>query len=684
LDSQSQALVKQAAFDFQMNPANPGAQFHRIDRSRDKNFWSFRVNRDLRIIVHRTSESLMLCYADHHDPAYIWAERRKMEVHPETGAAQIVEVVERTEEIIQRVVHQVSEMPRLFDRYEGDYLAALGVPPEWLEAVRHVTEDNFDQLFEHLPEEAIERLMELACGNPVPVPIRVSGVSPFTHPDAKRRFRFLEDQQELQQALDYPWEKWIVFLHPFQRSIVERSLSGPGRVTGPAGTGKSVVGLHRAAHLAKGSAAASVLLTTFSKTLARRLSSSADLLLGSDSAARGCIEVVHLHRKALELWHSPGRRFRPANNRQLAAAFENATAAVGSKKFTAAFVQAEWDAIIDPWGIDDWEIYRNFSRAGRGTPLGARQRLRLWKVVERAREFLASRGLMTWNQLCHEVANQLEESGDRPYRHVVADEAQDFGPGELRFVRALAPAADNDLFFCGDAGQRIYKSRFSWLSAGIDVRGRSSRLKINYRTTEQIRRFADGLLPGFVQEPDGDYQSRVGASLLNGPTPEVRGFEAVVDEVEGIAQQVEVFVRDGIAPGDLAIFARTGSLLKERAEDALELCGLPWSYLDDDAEPERDRVALGSMHRAKGLEFKAVIVLGCDMDALPLSFVLRSLPDDADGAAFVEQERQLLYVACTRARDRLLVTYTGKPSEFIRPDTDGNRQVVHASQAQGR
>ena len=258
LTADEQRAAKTTAFDLQMNPANPGIQMHRIDHSKDRNFWSARINRDLRLVVHRTDASLMLCYADHHDAAYQWVERRFIERHPRTGAAQIVELREtvREIEIPQYVLAEEpaasTSKPRLFDHVTDDALLGYGVPEEWLGDARAATEDTLFALADHLPAEAAEALLQLATGGTPTPPVQVPKDSdPFEHPDAQRRFRLMEDADELERALDYPWEQWTIFLHPAQRATVEREYNGPARVTGSAGTGKTVVALHRAVHLAR-------------------------------------------------------------------------------------------------------------------------------------------------------------------------------------------------------------------------------------------------------------------------------------------------------------------------------------------------------------------------------------------------------------------------------------------------
>jgi mRNA-degrading endonuclease RelE of RelBE toxin-antitoxin system len=240
LNTQEQKTAKTTAFDLQMNPANPGMQFHRVEHAKDPNFWSVRVSSDLRLIVHRTRKSLMLCYIDHHDDAYDWARRRRLETHPKTGAAQLVEIRETVKDVVipRYVEAEAVAEPKaiLFADVDEEELLGYGVPPAWLKDVFDATEDTILDIAEHLPEEAAEAILELAVGGTPQIAEPVeAGVDPFDHPDAQRRFRVMTNVEELERALEYPWEKWTVFLHPAQRQWVERDYSGPARVSGSAG-----------------------------------------------------------------------------------------------------------------------------------------------------------------------------------------------------------------------------------------------------------------------------------------------------------------------------------------------------------------------------------------------------------------------------------------------------------------
>ncbi|MGH2396270.1 MAG: DNA helicase, partial [bacterium] len=256
LTGEEQKGVKTTAFDLQLNPASPSMQFHKLDKAKDRNFWSVRVSSDIRLIVHKTAASLLLCYVDHHDKAYDWAERRKLETHPKTGAAQWVEIRERVEEIAVPKYIEVARpppaKPLLFAHRSDDDLLSYGVPVEWLADVRQANEDSLLDLADHLPGEAAQALLELATGGTPQIAQAVAiGADPFNHPDAQRRFRVMSDIEELERALAYPWEKWTIFLHPAQRQWVEQDYSGPARVSGSAGTGKTIVALHRAVFLAR-------------------------------------------------------------------------------------------------------------------------------------------------------------------------------------------------------------------------------------------------------------------------------------------------------------------------------------------------------------------------------------------------------------------------------------------------
>ena len=669
LDSVYHTAVKSAAFDLYSDPSHPSFQFHRVERAKEKNFWTARVNDDIRIVVYKDGENFVLCYVAHHDAAYHWAESRRFSINETTGAVQIVFTKEIVNEIIKPkvVVYDEYRKPPLFDRYDNEYLMLLGVPEDYLDAVKVADEDQFlDSLVGILPAEAAENLLNLAAGGVIPTPTPKTDVDPFLHPDAQRRFQVIDkDAKNLERALNVPWDKWAIFLHPSQQEIVDMDYSGPARVTGGAGTGKTVVALHRAARLAS-KEGARVLLTTYSRTLAARLQHHLRSLLGDGPELRR-IRVTHLHSLAADVWREASNSglnlFDP--QRDLTPLMQQAIADAGGSDLSLGFLETEWATVVDTEGVNSWNEYKNVSRAGRGTPLGARQRLDAWKVFEALHDLLAAKNLRTWQRVCYETEFILERRPEPLFDHVVADEIQDFGPAELSLLRALAPQGDNDIFLAGDMGQRIYKGRTSFARAGLEIRGRSSVLRLNYRTTEQIRRYADTILPNVLAD-DGEDERRGSVSLLVGPEPEFELHTSSSKEVAAVERWLKAQVSSGYRPHEIAVFARTNKLLKDRVVPAIRHCNLNYHELSDDEPPQERCVSIGTMHRAKGLEYKVVVVMGCEEQHLPLQLVVRNLTEQAARDTFFEQERSLFYVACTRARERLLVSCAGTPSTFIR------------------
>jgi superfamily I DNA/RNA helicase len=629
-----------------------------------------RVSTDLRLIVHRTADSLLLCYVDHHDKAYAWAERRKLETHPTTGAAQLVEIRERVQEIVVPAYVQASSplapKKRLFAPMPDAELLGYGVPAEWLADVRQATEDTVLALADHLPAEAAEALLELATGG-TPHKARpvAPAADPFEHPDARRRFRVMTDVDELARALEYPWERWTVFLHPAQHELVERRFGGPARIAGSAGTGKTVVALHRTAHLARANPDARILLTTFSETLASALRTKLARLIGTEPRLRERIDVDALDTVARRLHDRMLGRAEIASRDVLRDLVREAARESEDQKFSLAFLLAEWTEVVDAWRLDSWEAYRDVARLGRKTRLPEKQRQALWGVFERVRAGLSARKLVTQADLYSRLAAHLAAGERPPYDFVVVDEAQDVSVAQLRFVAALGGGRPDALFFAGDLGQRIFQLPFSWKSLGVDIRGRSGTLRINYRTLHQIRAQADRLLGKQVSDVDGNVEERGGTiSVFNGPDPLLRVLDSAEEESAVVGRWLAERAAEGVTPGEMSVFVRS-SLELPRARAAVEAAGLPVALLDDDVKTARDRVSVGTMPLSKGLEFRAVAVMACDDEVLPLQARIEEVTDEGDLEEVYDTERHLLYVACTRARDHLLVTGVNPASEFL-------------------
>jgi hypothetical protein len=683
LSGDEQKQAKLTVFDLQTEPDRPGLQLHRIDKSKDPNFWSVRVSRDVRIIVHKAGGSVLLAYVGHHDDAYRWAERRRIEAHPKTGALQIVEVRERVEEItppmqrtfefgvpVEKSIGQGTERRPAVPLFEGlsrDDMLSVGVPEDWVADLQAADEDAFLALAGRLPAEAAEALLDYASSGvlkrPAPVPAEAD---PLAHPDTLRRFRVVENVAELEAALAFPWEKWAVFLHPAQRDIVERRFQGPARVAGSAGTGKTVVALHRAMHHLRVDPDSRVLLTTFSEPLANALRERLRILAGSEPFLLDRVSVASFRGIAEELHQLVfGRKAHLASRDILRSMVGKARDAAGPDSPSPQFVLSEWANVVDAWQVADLEAYATVPRMGRRTRLGARQRESLWPVFASVRQALAERRLTTLAALFATLAAHYSGRTDRPFTQIVVDEAQDLGVPELRFLAALAPDAPDALFFAGDIGQRIFQPPFSWKGLGVDVRGRSFTLRVNYRTSHQIRIAADRLLPESLRDVDGLEDDRAATvSVFNGPPPQILIATMEQEETDKVAAFIQAALSVGIEPEAIALFVRSREELP-RARAAAARAGVETTQLTGQSEGETGRIAIGTMHFAKGLEFRAVAVMACDEAVIPAQSRISDVSDEMELDEVYSTERQLLYVAATRARDRLMISGVAPGSEFL-------------------
>lgn len=612
LTSDEQKAVKTTAFDLQMNPESPGHSFHKLDRAQEKNFWSVRV------------------------PLYV-----NVEVSP-------------------------TPKPLLFDKFDDEELLGYGVPSEWLADVKTADEDSILELADHLPSEAAEALIEIAVGGkPVP-PVSVSQqTDPFDHPDAQRRFRVMTDKEELEQALNFPWEKWTIFLHPAQQELVEKDFNGPARVSGSAGTGKTIVALHRAVYLARHNPESRILLTTFTDSLANALKEKLKHLIGSTPRLAERLEIHSMDAIALRLHKFNADQKKLLNRQELFDVVSQCADGVEGLRFSKAFIFEEWLQVVDAWQIRTWEAYRDVKRLGRKTRLSESQRQILWGLYEQVNNVLESRNSLSMAGIYLALTDALIEKQNSPFDFVVVDEAQDISIPQLRFLSALGVEKPNALFFAGDLGQRIFQQAFSWKSLGVDIRGRSKTLRVNYRTSHQIRMQADRLLGPSVSDVDGNTDDRSGTvSVFNGPPPLIRNFDSYDAEIAGVSEWLKKLQNDGFEPYEIGIIVRSDNEL-DRAKATIEKSGIPYKLLDSYIQLAHGSAALCTMHLAKGLEFKAVVVMACDDEIIPLQERIESVADNADLEEVYETERHLLYVACTRARDRLLVTSGEMPSEYL-------------------
>src|ERR1019366_9358310 len=519
---------------------------------------------------------------------------------------------------------------------------------------------------DHLPSEAAEALLDLATGViPQAAKPVVAGSDPFARPDAQRRSRVMANVEELERSLDYPWDKWTVLLHPAQRTLVERDYSGPARVAGSAGTGKTIVALHRAFFLIRANPDARVLLTTHSETLANVLRTKLRGLISNEPRLGERLEAHSMNAIGRRLYELNFGRAQVAPRETVREVLSETARAVEGHKFSPQFLLTEWEQVVDAWQLESWESYRDVVRLGRKTRLQEAQRVVLWSIFERVRSALESRGLATWPDMFSQVASKIGEIPHPPFEFAVVDEAQDVSVPQLRFLAALGAGRPNSLFFAGDLGQRIFQQPFSWKALGVDVRGRSStRGSTTGRRTRSGRRPIGCWVPAYPTSMAT--RRNVGAQSQRSTVRRRTSWFWILPRKKSrpSANGWRNERRKGSCHTKSASSSAQGkssTVLVRRSRMQTSPTKCSTTIL----RPSLDGLRSALCNLAKGLEFRTVVVMACDDEVIPLQERIEAVADDADLEEVYNTERHLLYVACTRARDHLLVTSVDPASEFL-------------------
>lgn len=508
------------------------------------------------------------------------------------------------------------------------------------------------------------------------------------HPAARLQFAFVEDNDELRRALeDADFAAWRVFLHPEQRKYAERSWKGSFRLSGGAGTGKTVVLLHRAKNLALRNPDARIVLTTYNKTLAdallRDLKILDPLLPIADKLGDPGIVVkgVDATARAVALSGSPdlgtavervlGSRTSQIGKVTNRNAWRDAIASDGSGLSpdlkSAAFFQSEYELVVLPNRVRTFEEYARVRRSGRGVALNRNARAAVWAVISSYRLNAGIQGSADFAEVAAISAEVLNVSGSRPADHVLVDEGQDLSPPQWQFLRALVEEGEDDLFIAEDSHQRIYGNRVVLSRCGIKIVGRSQRLRLNYRTTAQNLGYAVSVLTGteFFDLEEGSEDTSEYRSARLGPVPRLLQAENLTGELDQAATVVGVWLnelKEGEGPETIGILVRTEQA-GEQLVRALEERQVQSRFASDKAVPAGMPVVM-TMHRAKGMEFARVLIVGVDSSTLPALFALKNIAD-GEKEDILQREKSLLYVATTRARDELVLLWTGNPSELL-------------------
>nr|MDT0659100.1 AAA family ATPase [Micromonospora sp. DSM 115978] len=668
-----------SAIDKFSEHTHAGLHLEKLSNAKDPRIRTIRINQSYRgvVLAPETGEDHLLLTVLPHDDANAYAVSRRFTVNHALGVLEVrnQQALDGIEPALRQAAGQSPQL--LFDRVNDADLIRLGIDADVLPVVRLLaSEAHLTALANLLPAPQYDALTGLAAGlTPEQVWEEVSAQLPTGTPPetvdtddiaaavarTPDRFVLVSGPAELAQILAHPFDAWRIFLHPAQREIAYRpSYAGPALVTGGAGTGKTVTALHRAVHLAR-LGAGPILVTTFTRNLADALDRQLGLLT-DDPAVRGRIEVLNVDRLAYRVVaEALGRQPAVVDQKALRELWAQAAA---PSPYSPVFLEREWEHVILAQGLTSPEAYLAARRHGRGTPLRADQRLVVWEAIRQVTDALRQLDQHTHLQLADRAGRLLAERPVRPYRHVIVDEGQDLHPAQWRVLRAAVAAGPDDLFIVADPHQRIYDNQVSLGSLGVGIRGRSRKLTINYRTTQEILawsvRLLTGLTPtGLDDEPDSLAGYR---SPIHGRRPVVAAHPDRETEYGRLADQVERWLADGVEPHAIAVAARNGHLART-AREKLGAAGIPVST---PTASKTNAVRVGTMHAMKGLEFRCIAAVGVDAETVPArSAVTAAAEDPTAHANDLQRERCLLFVACTRARDSLYVSYVGQPSPFL-------------------
>ena len=663
---------------FRNDPTSPGINYEKLNACQDKKMCSVRIDDTYRGIVVRQPETgvYLLLWVDHHDEAYAWAKNKKCEVNQKTGAIQIYDMI-----VTPQVIPAAQDF-MLFSEVSDNDLIELGLPEDMLPFARGIGDAaEFYVKQSSFPADAFESLSWLVEGFPVDEVKafikqeqeagKVSGnlADALESPETLKSFVVVEGEEELRRIMAEPLEKWRVFLHPTQRKIVNKNYSGAARVLGGAGTGKTVVAMHRAKHLAAGlKDKERILFTTYTANLASDIKDNLRKICTLEELRK--IDVINLDAWVAQFLREHGYPAEIVYDDKVTKIWEDAVAANDySGEFPVSFYEEEYNRVVVAQEAFSLEKYIKASRTGRGTRLDRKKRMQIWNVFEAYQNMMKEQKVRDINTAMYECRMLLTKStSETRYKHVIVDEGQDLSVNGFRLLRAIAGEEhDNDIFIVGDAHQRIYKNKAALSKCGINVRGRSSILRINYRTTEEIRKAAFALLNGIsFDDLDDDYDTGDRCqSLTHGKAPQVLRFDNANEEFNAVLKEIKALIGGGVSAKNICVVARTHKLLDDYIAQ-FTAKGLRCYEIKGNKADDRglDGIRVATMHRVKGLEFQYIFVVAANKRIIPLASAI----DHTDAVSEQETmtaEKCLLYVALTRAQKGAYISGYGQMSEFL-------------------
>jgi len=677
-----QAKVNQLVLKFQTSPTSKGLNFEKLNAVKDKNMRSLRVDQTYRVILAAPDHGnvYLFLWVDHHDEAYAWAAKHTCRVNPNTGTVQLY--ASEVEIVVSEQQASEEYTKKLFEDLKDKHLLKLGVPDEQLALVRNVhSEAELDLLQDKLPQEAYEALFFNLAGQSYDSILNDRDVDESATYDennyadaleriqSQARFVVPADEKELAEMLNSSIDKWRVFLHPSQRKLSTGIKNGPVRVLGGAGTGKTVVAMHRAKWLAQNVASKDkkVLFTTFTKNLAVDINKNLSSICSTEELE--LIEVVNLDRWVQLFLRKQSYDYEVVFDNSILEGYWNKAYSEKPSELDLSvhFFKEEWQKVIQPQGITSLNDYKKASRIGRGTRLNREQRVKIWCVFEEYRHQLNKSRQKETDDAYRDAAQLIstQEMG-LPYCSIVIDEAQDMGSQAFMLMREMVAEEKNDIFIVGDAHQRIYgRNKVVLGRCGINIRGRSHKLKINYRTTDEIRKWAVALLEGrIIDDLDGDVDNNVlYKSLTHGQSPILQNFDNADEQAKFIKS---IISQKNQAELYTCVVARTNKeVLSIQAQ--LEKIGVKSIIIKPNQEDGDvdNTLKLATVHRVKGLEFDQLVLASANDGLIPLEIALNNKGDEVSRVDADTEERSLVYVAITRARKAAYILSYGLQSQYI-------------------
>ncbi|MBN7811508.1 AAA family ATPase [Algoriphagus sp. H41] len=668
---------------FRENSKSSGIHLEPIQSFKDSSLRSARVDQTYRAIIKvpESGETYFLLWVDHHDKAYEWATNKVFQWNENTQSMQVFaapEVLEKEFESTQE--DGLKEVQKLFSEYSNDELLRIGVPDVLLPSIRIIDNlDGLEKIEKFLPQDTFENLFYLADGASIEQLVfeieegkteAVSADEQLASINNQRSFIELTDDDLFNEILEGNLRKWKYYLHPSQRKLVDGSFAGAVKVSGGAGTGKTVAALHRMKFLSENkSSGEKILFTTYTKALTENLRKlAADLEIDSKGLTISNIDALAFDLvKNFALIKHDYKVFGLHSIKDSKEIWEEVLSTELSP-FDQDFLFQEYEQVILYHDVKNIEEYLKAPRIGRGRAISRTQRKDVWNLVQKYNNTKATYRFYHKEELYNLLVNFLEAHETKAFDYVLVDELQDFSNVELRVIRSLVPEKANDLFLVGDPLQKIYDKRINFSQAGINVRGkRSKRLRINYRTTEEIKKLAFSIISNeHYDDFEGEKEETGGyVSLFHGKKPQYTIFHSKNQETDYVIGEIASLLEGGYKPEEIAISSRIKNGLKD-FKSALHLKGIPYTEYEQGSKVgHQNGVNLLTFHNIKGLEFKQVFLVDVNDRTSPRHFeTLGSLPD-TQKQAYIKSEKSLLYVAVSRAIQRLEVTGIGTKSNFV-------------------